>query len=192
MKEEWKDVVGFEGFYQVSNLGRVRTVTREQWNGQSWHLVKSLLIKPSVQNSGYLRVTLSVNGKKKYKTVHRLVAEAFLDIPEGNEELIVNHKDEDKLNNNINNLEWVTIRENNSYNKRQEKIAAKNKNNGLYERLSKQLSKPVVAIPIDKTKPTINLTSVTDGKNYGFNPSEISAVARGRKRTHYGYTFKYL
>ena len=192
MKEEWKDVVGYEGFYQVSDLGRIRTVTRKQWNGQSWHLVESLVLNPSVQNGGYLRVVLSVNGTKKYKTVHRLVAEAFLDMPDGNEKFVVNHKDEDKLNNNVNNLEWITISENNTYNKRQEKIAAKNIKNGVYDRLSKQLSKPVVAIPVDKTKPTIKLKSVTDGKNYGFIPSEISSVARGRKKTHYGYTFKYL
>ena len=192
MKEEWKDVVGYEGFYQVSDLGRIRTVTRKQWNGQSWHLVESLVLNTSVQNGGYLRVVLSVNGTKKYKTVHRLVAEAFLDMPEGNEKFVVNHKDEDKLNNNVNNLEWITISENNTYNKRQEKIAAKNRKNGVYERLSKQFSKPVIAIPVDKTKPTIKLKSVTDGKNYGFIPSEISSVARGRKKTHYGYTFKYL
>nr|DAU05690.1 MAG TPA: homing endonuclease [Caudoviricetes sp.] len=192
MTEKWKDIAGFEGFYQVSNFGSVRTVTRNQWNGNSWHLVRSRVIKPSVQNSGYLRLVLSANGTKKYKTVHRLVAEAFLDKPDVNENLVVNHKDENKLNNRADNLEWVTIRENNTYNKRQEKISAKKRENGVYERLSKQFSKPVIAIPIDKSKPTINLKSVTDGKNYGFNPSEISAVAKGRKKTHYGYTFKYL
>lgn len=95
MSEIWKDVIGYEGIYKVSNIGRVMSVK------------KGLIMKPFF-NYHYLQITLSKNGKRKKPTIHRLVMEAFVGISD----FYIDHKDEDKLNNNINNLEYVEPREN--------------------------------------------------------------------------------
>lgn len=97
MEEVWKDVSGFEGKYQVSNFGRVKNS-----NGH--------ILSHGRKNNGYYHVGLSINGSIKYKLVHRLVAEAFIDNPHNH--LCVNHIDGDKTNNNVNNLEWCTCKYN--------------------------------------------------------------------------------
>lgn len=189
-KEIWKSVPGYEGYYEASTLGNVRTVTRESHNSVGTFIRKSVILKPSMQNNGYYRVMLTKDKKHKYMLVHRIIALTFIDNPLNKP--IVNHKDENKHNNCVDNLEWFTTKENNNYNNRQYKIAAKNKANGTYDKLRNLTSKPVLAVPVDPSKETITLKSVTDGKNYGFIPSEISAVARGHKKTHYGYVFSYI
>ena len=93
--EEWRDVPGYEGLYQVSNLGRVRGMRRGLLN----------ILSPSSYN-GYYRVNLSKGGKYITIHIHRLVAMAFL--PNPNNYPQVNHKDGDRKNNNLNNLEWCT------------------------------------------------------------------------------------
>lgn len=111
MKEIWKDVVGFENYYEVSNLGRVRSKDRllVYTNGKVVHR-KSKIKKPTIDGNSYPRVGLQIKGKLTMKMVHRLVAEAF--IPNPDNLPIVNHKDEDKTNSNADNLEWCD----NSYN----------------------------------------------------------------------------
>lgn len=103
-KEIWKDVVGHEGLYQVSNLGRVKSLPR---NGT---ILTEKIIKPHLLKSGYLQVELSKNNKMHGYRVHRLVAESFVLNPEQKE--CVNHIDGDKTNNKVENLEWVTRSEN--------------------------------------------------------------------------------
>lgn len=114
MQEEWRDVVGYEGFYQVSNLGRVKSVSRTQeivWNGKIVKKsIKGKIIAQTKQNGGYLMANLSMNGKRKECTVHRLVAIAFVDNPDGLKE--VNHKDGNKENNTVDNLEWCNRSDN--------------------------------------------------------------------------------
>lgn len=114
MQEEWRDVVGYEGFYQVSNLGRVRSVDRQQevlWKGKKvYKPIKGRVIAQTKQNGGYLMANLSANGKRKECTVHRLVAMSFLDNPNKLKE--VNHKDGNKENNNVSNLEWCSRSDN--------------------------------------------------------------------------------
>ena len=108
--EVWKDAVGYEGLYQVSNLGRVKTVAREQIyrNGQRHHVTEKIK-KPFLDKrgkNGYL--SISVNGKRCW--VHRWVCIAFVENPDKLNE--VNHKDGDSTNNNVDNLEWCTHAEN--------------------------------------------------------------------------------
>lgn len=102
MKEIWKDIVGFEGLYQVSNLGRVKRIGKGRG-------ARCIILK-SKDNTAYSRVSLYQNNKPTDKCVHRLVAEAFIPNPENKTQ--VNHIDGNKRNNRIGNLEWVTPREN--------------------------------------------------------------------------------
>lgn len=101
--EEWRDIKGFERLYQVSNLGNVKSLK----------FGKERIVKPRKCGRGYLQVGLWKDGKVKCYKVHRLVANAFL--PNPNNLTEVNHKDEDKTNNKVSNLEWMTHRDNKRY-----------------------------------------------------------------------------
>lgn len=109
MKEIWKDVKGYEGLYQVSSLGRVKSF--RQWARA--HKPQEYILKPSLITSGYHVVTLYKNSKREKFQVHRLVANTFIPNPE--KLPCVNHKDENKLNNAADNLEWCTYTYNNNY-----------------------------------------------------------------------------
>lgn len=102
MVEEWKPVKGFEGCYEISNLGRVRSLPRPYCKGR--------VLKPKKMKIGYNSVNLSKNSVKTTLYIHRLVASHFIDNPD--KKLEVNHKDGDKTNNNVDNLEWVSSSEN--------------------------------------------------------------------------------
>ena len=101
MKEIWKPVAGYEGYYEVSNIGNVRSV----WSG------KPVPMKTYVNEHGYCVLRLTKNGVSKIRNVHRLMLESF--IGKDPDRPIVNHKDGNKLNNTLDNLEWTTSRENN-------------------------------------------------------------------------------
>lgn len=104
--EEWVDIRGYEGYYQVSNMGGVRSLDVKRWNGCGWFIKRGRVLKSRLTKHGYCRVQL--NGKDKY--VHRLVAEHFIDNPNNKPE--VDHIDGDKSNNCVDNLRWVTGKEN--------------------------------------------------------------------------------
>ena len=114
MKEIWKNIDGYEGLYQVSNLGRVKslekfiydTINRTQHN-------KERILKPGKSKTGYLQVILCKDRKIKTFSVHRLVAMTFLENPNNLE--TVHHIDEDKTNNKVSNLEWTTQKKNVQY-----------------------------------------------------------------------------
>ena len=113
IKEEiWKDVKGYEGLYQVSNLGRVKSLNKKSRHSTgSFRNIKSRILKKGVGNY-YYQVSLSKDGEAKTRTIHQLVAEAFLSHKPCGYNLVVNHIDFNKLNNNVDNLEIVTHREN--------------------------------------------------------------------------------
>lgn len=99
MTEEWKDIEGYEGLYQVSNMGRIKSL--RYWGGK-----RTSVMSPYKRSDGYLVVGLSKNGRTTSKTIHRLVAQAF--IPNPQELEMVNHKDEIRTNNCVDNLEWCS------------------------------------------------------------------------------------
>lgn len=110
MEEIWKDIQGFEN-YQISNLGRVRTLNKYVRQGLPKELVKKYKILKLIKNThGYYSINLYKNTKCYRKDVHRLVAQAFIPIPK--KLLQVNHIDGNKQNNDISNLEWVSAKEN--------------------------------------------------------------------------------
>lgn len=109
MEEIWKDIRGYEGLYQISNLGRVKSF--HKWKRAS--CVDEYILSPTTADNDYANVTLYKDLKRKKFLVHRLVAEAFIPNPENLPH--INHKDENKLNNNVDNLEWCTPLYNNCY-----------------------------------------------------------------------------
>lgn len=181
-KEIWKDIKDYEGLYQVSNLGKVRSLDHirknEKYENQKC-LTKGRMLKPAIQKeSGYAFVVLSKNGKTKGFRVHRLVAETFIQNPYNYR--CVNHKDENKQNNNVNNLEFCSHKYNNNYGTKP-------------KRISKANSKSV--IQYDKEYNFIKIwESITEAEKYlkkkraGVN---ISACCKLKHKTAYGYIWRY-
>lgn len=180
MKEIWKDVVGYEGLYQVSNYGNVRGVARRV---STWNAHKTLqqhLLKPCNRN-GYLYVTL----QKKILAVHRLVAAAF--IPNLEYKPQVNHKNENKADNRVENLEWVTAKENINYGtslarraKTQRKLGNQINNKGT--------SLPVLCVELNTVFPSIR-EAVRSGA--GKDESAITKCCKGKKYTHNNKHWRY-
>lgn len=176
MEEVWADIEGFEGLYQVSSEGRVRSLDREarHWQG-GVRIVKGKEMKPEMNNRGYLQINLSKEGKKRRLYVHRLVWMTFNGtIPDG---LQVNHIDEDKTNNKLENLNLMTPKQNSNWGTRNERFA-------------KAQSKPVVAF--DKGENVVfEFSSANDAGRNGFNRRHLLACCRGERKTHRGYSWKY-
>lgn len=167
MEEIWKDVVGFEGLYQVSNLGNVRSERK--------------VLKPLKRRHGYLSVFLyDRKGDYKQVSIHRLVAEAFIPNPNGYAE--VNHKDECKTNNVATNLEWCTHKQNSSHGTRGERIGKANKNG--------KRSKPVVAIDMFGNV-AFEFPSIQEANRNGFDASAVCISAKtGAARCGYLWRYK--
>jgi hypothetical protein len=114
--EQWKPVLGYEGLYEVSDQGRVRSVAGKRWNGQAIHCFKGRILRPQ-SKSRYLQVTLSKNGKVKSIKIHQLVAEAFLPSCPGVQGkhshcYQIDHINDDSRDNKACNLQWLTRYEN--------------------------------------------------------------------------------
>ena len=111
MKKEWKEIKGYEGKYIISNYGEVISLPRlKQNNSKKQYVEPKELSKNINSTNGYVYVFLCNNGKYRNIRVHRLVAEAF--IPNPNNLPQINHKDGNKQNNKVDNLEWCTCQEN--------------------------------------------------------------------------------
>jgi hypothetical protein len=182
MEEIWKDVIGYEGFYQVSNLGNIKSVNRIIYNkGSNCHnKLKSRLLKSCKCNNGYFVVNLS--GKTKY--VHRIVCESFIKIIKSG--LTVNHKDGDKSNNNINNLEIVTYSENHIH---AFKVLKRNPTCLGKFGINHICSKPVIQISLNG----IIIKKYENARQaIGFNYKHISACCLGKQKIHKGYLWKFI
>lgn len=117
MNEIWKDIKDYEGLYQVSNLGRVKSLERlTTWQDRGRRIMPQRIMSLEVTRQGYLRIMLAKEGTRTRFQVHRLVAAAFIQNP--NNLPFINHKDEEKANNVVENLEWCTSQYNNTYNDR--------------------------------------------------------------------------
>ena len=166
-KEIWKDIEGYEGLYQVSNLGRVKSLDRIDCRGQ--HL-KGKLIKPLPTKQEYVRVGLCKNGIRKHFMIHRLVAQAF--IPQ---HITVNHKDGNKSNNTVDNLEWLSQKENNihAYRTGLKPHGTQRKDAKLNEQQVKEIRSNY--IPNDRNYSTRALA-----RKYGVHPSIIQRVVNNK------------
>lgn len=183
MNEEWRDIKGYEGSYQVSNTRKVRSLDRTIMAGKPLvpTMIKGKEIKSRISKNGYEMVTVSSKSNTKHMHVHRLVAEAF--IPNNDKKREINHIDANKLNNNVENLEWVTSQEN--------KIHA-NKN-GLYknryigaEKIAKKQRIPIV---MDNNILVFGVNKTA--KELGFSASSITQVLHGERDSTHGHTFRY-
>ena len=180
-KEIWKDILGYEGLYQVSNFGRVRSLDRiVKGCYNTIQIKKGRILKPRKNIWGYLYVVLSKENRTKAFTIHRLVALHFIDNP--NNYPCVNHKDEDKLNNNVDNLEFCSVLYNNTYNERHKKIAEKNING--------KKSKPVLQYTLDGVFVKEWESTREAGRN-GYQQICISKCCRGINKQHKGFIWKY-
>ena len=114
-KEIWKDIKGYEGLYQVSNLGRIKSLPKWHRNNKnSGYWSKEIILKYGKDKDGYLQVMLTKNKNRRQHKIHRLVAQTF--IPNPNNYPVVNHKKEfEKQNNEVDNLEWCTVKYNTNY-----------------------------------------------------------------------------
>jgi len=177
-KEEWRDIKGYEGLYQVSNLGRVKSLERTApvMNG-SKRTVSERILK-QIRNRGYLQVHLG-NGSGKMKTfkVHRLACEAFHENSQNKPE--VNHINEDKSDNRACNLEWVSRKENNNHGTHNAKVA-------------KALGKPVGQYAKNGKLIKVWQSTREVERRLGVSSSHISKVARGKRKVAYGYVWKYI
>lgn len=114
MTEEWRDIAGYEGKYMVSNTGKVKSLERTVWTGKGYYqTLPERILKADKEGGGYYQVTLFKDGKRSRYKVHRLVAQAF--IPNPDNLPCINHKDENKKNNCVQNLEWCTYKYNSNY-----------------------------------------------------------------------------
>lgn len=185
-KEIWKDIKNYEGYYQVSNFGNVRSVERiVDYSDGIKRLRKGSILKAEKNRNGYLRITLSKSSKVKKVMIHRLVAQAFIPNPDNLPE--INHKDENKTNNfvfvnkdgsvdlNKSNLEWCTR----LYNMR-------------YGTRLKKLSKTVIQLDLETKQIIAEYPSAKEaGRQLNISQGNISSCCRGKLKTAYGYKWEY-
>ena len=177
MKEIWKDIDGYEGLYQISNLGRVKSL---KYHNNKFKLTVSRekILKPCI-HSNYYCVILTKNKNHKNYSVHRLVAQAF--IPNPKNLPCVNHKDENKLNNEVSNLEWCTYKYNSNYGIGAEKAKTIAKINIINN------SKAVQCVETG----VIYKSAAEAERLTGIRASSISQARNGKYKTAGGFHWKF-
>ena len=179
--ETWKEIAGYEGLYEVSDLGRVKSLGNNKSR-------KEKILKPQKECSGYLQIGLYKDGHGKMLKIHRLVAEAFIPNTQGFN--TVNHKDEDKTNNTVSNLEWMSLKDNLNYgtrNKRAgEAISKANINNPMLSKKVQMLDKSTGEL-LDVYPSTMEAWRVT-----GIAYQNISQCCNGKRKSAGGYIWRYL
>lgn len=170
--EIWKNIKGYEGLYQISNLGKIKSLKRIDTNN---HFVKEKIIKTFKSNNGYEIVSLSKKSKNKTFLVHRLVAIAFLN--NFNKNLEVNHIDGNKFNNNVLNLECVTHSKNILHNYYNLKIGKKTKKVIQYDKNNKFIQEYI--------------SLGTAAKTNNICCADITKCCKGKRKTAGGYVWKY-
>ena len=170
MKEIWKDIKGYEGSYKISNYGRVMCLDARHYGK---------IKRPQIDKDGYEKVWLSRNSKKKPFFIHRLVALHFIDNPE--QKPVVNHKDGNKRNNRLDNLEWCTHSEND---KHAFKIGLRRPHCG-------GTSKPVVQIMDDGTQRVFKSISEASRKT-GISATSISYCVNGKQSRAGNYKWRFF
>lgn len=167
MKEIFKDIKDYEGIYQISNLGRIKSLHNYRKNN---------ILKPKIKK-GYYQIGLRKDNKRKWYSVHRLVAQTFL--PNENNLPQVNHRDENKLNNNVNNLEWCSVSYNNCYGTRIKRVKEKTSKKVLQYDLKGNF--------IKEYKSLSEATKINNIKSI----SNISLCCKGKYKQVKGYIWKY-
>lgn len=178
MEEKWKTIEGYPN-YQVSSLGRVKSIERKEKYKNVYRTRKEKILKPNKHSNGYLLVKIFNEGKAKKILIHRLVASAFVQ----NNSLFnneVNHLDENKENNCASNLDWCTTEQNCNFGTRNERISKANKNG--------KKSKAVICIETSKIYPSTREIQ----RQFGFNQSSIQKCCVGKQKTSYGYHWRYV
>lgn len=163
MEEIWKDIEGYEGLYQVSNLGRVKSLNYKRSG-------KEGILTPTPIYGGYMHINLYKNGKPKPYLIHRLVAQSF--IPNPNNLPEVNHKDENKENNSVDNLEWCTSKYNANHGTRNKRVSENNK--GKNPNIRK-----VICVTTGEIFDCIKDAE----EKYGVANQNITACCRGRQKS---------
>ena len=178
--ETWRDIEGYEGLYQVSDFGDVR---RLAGNGCK----KTRVLKPAKYGCGYLYVNFCKNNKVKKHKIHRLVATAFIpnlyNLPE------VNHIDEDKTNNRVDNLEWCTSKQNCNHGTRNERIADALRGMKC-PYVTEAKSKKVLQLTLDG-KIVREWSSTKECGRNGFDQGAVSKCCNGKRKMHKGYRWMY-
>ena len=147
--EEWKSIPGYEGLYEVSSYGRVKSleISYIRKNGIMYHKPE-IILSPKTNGIGYFIVCLYKNKTHKYCLIHRLVALTFLPNPDNLP--CVNHKDEDKSNNRVDNLEWCTEKYNSNYKGVLKRRSQRMKENGIYEKIALKRRKYPDTVGLDE------------------------------------------
>ena len=177
--EHWEDIENYEGIYQVSNYGRVKSLSRKISNGTGFYISKEKILSGHINSKGYIQVEL----KGKPVLVHRLVAKVF--IPNIDNKPQVNHIDGDKINNRVENLEWCTNSEN--------QIHAYKNGLNIHSGKSGRPKKKVCQIDL-KTGKIINIfNSIAEARrSLGVSKDNISQVCNGKRHKCLGYGWKYF
>lgn len=185
--EIWKDIKGYEGLYQVSNLGNVLSLEKyiKTHNEERMQYRPSKLLKQHKNQFGYMKVWLWKDGKRKEFAVHRLVADAFIDNP--NNKPCVNHLDNIRDHNSVDNLEWCTYKENSQWAEIQGRRVFTDKWRNKISASKKK--KPVIGT--DANGKEYYFDKVRDVKEMGFDAGDVIRCCKGQKKSVKGFTWRY-